>query len=538
MKHIIKKISIIFFIILLLLTFFSKTLLNYSLPCVSIQSITPGEIVSKIRGNGIIESNNNYEVKYGCQREIAGVEIRVGQHVDEGDILCSLKEVENKLLDEKAKELASAKKQYEKLNQELFIKKISKEAYDDFSNQEEISRNVKSIKNNIIKLEADIINYQEIINQFDDYKKEVNKQIDLEPEKDDFIWDEYQRYINIKNEYRDKCIDYAIEQNNYNVAEYTLQFDDESDEQETRTKEALKKKEQALIEKDRAEYKLLLEEKKIDDAKRVLKDLLKSIQTEMDKTSDLMENTLDELKKNQEELTKIIDKLNNTYDIYQCQAEIEMAKQEVEEKQEEYEELLQLLEQDTIVSPIAGTVVEIYVKKNQIISKNGIVVSIHPDDADYSCCIVANKAQSKLISIGDEATFLYDNNSTGATAVVSKILPNDTDKNKVDIIFDVTGEDIYLGQSIRLMVGKKGEHYDFTVPNIAIREDVNGTFIYILDTINTPLGIKHYARRVDVDILATNENSSAILGDLVGDEYIITSTNRLIGENDQVRILP
>ena len=51
----IKKAAIIFLVVLLILTFFSNTILNYSLPQVVVQYITSGSITQKVRATGTVE---------------------------------------------------------------------------------------------------------------------------------------------------------------------------------------------------------------------------------------------------------------------------------------------------------------------------------------------------------------------------------------------------------------------------------------------------------------------------------------------------
>ena len=51
-KDKIKNITIIFLLVMLILTFFSNTIMNYSLVEVSTQQVTSGQITSKVRGSG------------------------------------------------------------------------------------------------------------------------------------------------------------------------------------------------------------------------------------------------------------------------------------------------------------------------------------------------------------------------------------------------------------------------------------------------------------------------------------------------------
>ncbi len=69
-KDIIKDIAIAFLSILLLLTFFSNTIMNYSLPEVAIQQVDSGTISPIIRGTGTVEASNPYNVKVSQERVI------------------------------------------------------------------------------------------------------------------------------------------------------------------------------------------------------------------------------------------------------------------------------------------------------------------------------------------------------------------------------------------------------------------------------------------------------------------------------------
>ena len=55
----VKNAAIVFLTIMLILTFFSNTIMNYSLPEVAIQYIQSGTITSKVRGTGTVQSCGN-----------------------------------------------------------------------------------------------------------------------------------------------------------------------------------------------------------------------------------------------------------------------------------------------------------------------------------------------------------------------------------------------------------------------------------------------------------------------------------------------
>ncbi len=113
-KDIIKNITIIFLIIMLVLTFFSSTIMNRSLPEVAAQYAYSGQITTSVRANGTTQANENYQVILEEGRIIHTVNVRRGDKVQEGDLLFTLEEGESTELQEAQDALAKAELDYEK----------------------------------------------------------------------------------------------------------------------------------------------------------------------------------------------------------------------------------------------------------------------------------------------------------------------------------------------------------------------------------------------------------------------------------------
>lgn len=105
----IKTILIIFLALMLVLTFFSNTILNYSLPTVTAQYASYGTISEKVRGSGIVTANQNYEVIAEGNRTVKSVSIKQGDNVKKGDTLFVLEAAESdesvKLLEQEIEDL-------------------------------------------------------------------------------------------------------------------------------------------------------------------------------------------------------------------------------------------------------------------------------------------------------------------------------------------------------------------------------------------------------------------------------------------------
>ena len=83
----VKDAAIIFLVVLLILTFFSNTIMNRTLPEVATAEVTNGAIVAKVRGSGTVTANGKHQVKAKEIRTIRSVMIKAGQEVNAGDVL-------------------------------------------------------------------------------------------------------------------------------------------------------------------------------------------------------------------------------------------------------------------------------------------------------------------------------------------------------------------------------------------------------------------------------------------------------------------
>ncbi|MDR0819831.1 MAG: HlyD family efflux transporter periplasmic adaptor subunit [Oscillospiraceae bacterium] len=109
----VKNAAIIFLTILLLLTFFSNTIMNASLPEVSTATANSGQITSAVRGSGAITANETYELKLKQTRTVESVLAKVGDTVEEGQLLFTLKGEESSELSDARAKLQSKRDEYQ-----------------------------------------------------------------------------------------------------------------------------------------------------------------------------------------------------------------------------------------------------------------------------------------------------------------------------------------------------------------------------------------------------------------------------------------
>lgn len=114
-KDWVKNVAIIFLSILLVLTFFSNTIMNYSLPEVATTMIEPGSITAKIRGTGTLSSDDPYKITIEETRVVSSVAVKAGDTVEKDQILFYLEDKESDELKQAEEALLTEEKALDSL---------------------------------------------------------------------------------------------------------------------------------------------------------------------------------------------------------------------------------------------------------------------------------------------------------------------------------------------------------------------------------------------------------------------------------------
>ena len=173
----IKNAIIVFLIVMLILTFFSNTIMNYSLPEVSAQYTESGTIQAKVRGNGIVEAGDPYTVKADASKVIESVAVRNGDHVEKGAVLLYLAEGESTELQEAQKALDKMLAAYRQaaLAENIDPETTNKILSGSFTSYNTFRAQIDALKNEIKVLEADIAIYETEIAKVVVLKEEAEK---------------------------------------------------------------------------------------------------------------------------------------------------------------------------------------------------------------------------------------------------------------------------------------------------------------------------------------------------------------------------
>lgn len=556
----VKNAAIIFLSVMLVLTFFSNTFMNYSLPEVAAQYVQSGTITAKIRGTGTVESGDPYNVKITETRTISSVLVKTGDKVEKGAPLLLLEDKESKELTDAQAALDKAMLDFELA---LLSGDISNSAFQNVQNGNVSSLN--TYQSRIVAAEAEIDKWQK---QVDEATTAINQLKTAQ--------------VNVD---AGGAPDTSSEQNKVNVAQAALNSDEikiakdkisewqaaQATCQATINKyneniassvsgngfvNQVTEDEYKLAVKNRDQYQSLINErqafinsnpdkvKAYDEKVKALADANKAL-TEKQNSKTNSTNSLTVQTQNwQTELDKRNIQLKAAQDtkaqlLKDISTELNLDYQ-LDSLKKQRDDIAKLQENAvgaSIEAPISGTITSVTVKAGDEAQPDTALVTMQPEGKGFTMSFSVTNDQAKRLSVGDKADLVNSWRYSDMDITLASIKPDTTDPGQKKLLtFDITGDEVTPGQSLNVSVGQKSANYDLIVPNSAIREDSNGKFILIVESKSSPLGNRYVATRVDVEVLASDDTQSAVSGALYGYEFVITTSTQPVEAGKLVRL--
>ncbi len=212
--------------------------------------------------------------------------------------------------------------------------------------------------------------------------------------------------------------------------------------------------------------------------------------------------------------------------------------EEIEEQRALVEELSSADNGTEVRANVSGKIQSLSVSAGHKAEAGNVLATIEVPDLGYGMSFTVTTEQARRLKVGDSATVsnFYWGSQIVATLASIQTDPQNPQGSRI-LNFDVTG-DVTAGNSLTISVGEKNANYDMVVPNSAVRSDTNGSFVLMVTAKNSPLGNRYFASRVNVEVVASDDQYSAISGAIEAYDSVITtaSRNAPISSGDQVRL--
>ena len=562
-REVIKTILIIFLAALLVLLFCSNTIMNKSLPQITTERTTSGKLTERLRGSGMVLSNQTYGVTVDGNKVIDTIKVKVGKEVKEGDVLMVVGTGESEALTAAIENLEALELEYNKAlltpdadytseNQAI------KHAREDLAEAITARDNFTANQDNV---EAEMESYKENKSQLSYYTKLQEKltamitAIDM----DDYTAApfEYTGEIltlseeckNAEKLYQEKLTVYtamistAEEEDVENPAPTMV-----SQEEIAAAKKAMEDAEAArntaaeAYDAKKSELRISCSEQLANAETEIeyYTVLVSEYESSMGGEGVTLEMLEADVKTKQRALEELITQLEKAQKDNAAQDKLEnlnltSMKKSIEKAKEKVEKLKKENETTEIISKYSGIVSAINAKVGDETIPDMEIITIDLSSEGYTVEITVDGEKTRKIKKGVEAEVL--NNWNGNITAVLTNIKNDTtanSKNRI-LVFSVTG-DVDSNTNLDLSIPLGSGNYDTIVPKSAVYTDNKGSFVLIVKSKSSPLGNRYFAERVPVEVLCSDEVSSAISGSVTYGDYVIVASSLPVKPGDQVRM--
>lgn len=537
------KAMIAFVALLAVLTFFSNTIMNMTIPKVMGSYASRGNLSYSNGSRGEIVVDNQTEIKGLEGRVVDEIKVTSYDTVKKGDTILTLKPIED---DET---LATKKASLKTLEREKAYAARQPKQATDFSIQTDAINTAKTTlseaKDTLKKVQnkkSAISNNQKIIDE------ESVKKVSLEAT----VAAAAKTVEDLKTQ-----IDKLLTEKAPLDAQITVY-------KETNTPEPT---EDELLNNSTPYAILVNKVKEKEEEIKKLNDLLKPAEERMNEASaDLAEcegkiskaeaaiESLEGLPSEasaKNEVTSAQNALNNANKAYSdakktASVEADKAKDTENDRDEdiaklkaEIEKLEEAAKITEIKAPAAGLVYNISVAAGDNLTAKTVVGYILPEE--HRECSVTFKFDTKVAqNIWAGQQLEITSGFAQSCTVISKKPDPDNPRGKMLVKCHIDGEDSWPGEEITVNAGRGNDNYKCVVPSSAVNEDNGGQFVYAIIGSSTPLGDKYTVKRIDVTVEATDGAFSAITsakGEL--DKYdvmIVIRSEKPLEDGQRVRL--
>ncbi len=579
-KEIIKTAAIIFLSVMLVLTFFSNTIMNYSLPEVAAQYIQPGSIAAQIRGSGVVESGDPYKVKVSGVRKVESIDVYVGDVVEKGTVLMHLSYEDSEPLKLAKAELETAELAYEMALLTGTVDPGVMQNAGSTLSTETYKNKIISLQNEIKLAENEVKAAQAAVDELTRWGQALTTQISV-TKVDSHDTSAEEAAVNAAKTELDAAkadMDTAktgtdaakvaldTVKADLTAAEKALQaakdaYDAAPEPKDpalqTAVDDALAIRQTASEAATNAQTafdaadKVYADKKAKHDGVKNKYDTAVSVLTNKQNTLNTLENlggqqdantvnlfhAQNELTDKKKVLTEKEEALNDYVKNTSDAIDLSSKYQVVVEARKKVADMEEQMSGSDVKAPITGVISEIHVTSGLDTPEDGVVLTMQPEGEGYTMSVSVTNEQARKVSVGEKASLVNAWRYDDLEVTLTKIMPDKSDPSqKKLLVFDITGDDVIEGQNLNISVGQKSANYDMIVPNSAIREDNNGKFILIVESKSSPLGNRYIAARVDVEVIASDDTKSAITGAVYGYEFVITTSTMPVQAGQYVRL--
>lgn len=213
--------------------------------------------------------------------------------------------------------------------------------------------------------------------------------------------------------------------------------------------------------------------------------------------------------------------------------------EQIEKLKEEIKKLEEAAKVTEIKAPADGYAFNISVSSGDTMAAKDIIGYILPETG-RQCSVTFSFDSKTAQNIWTGQQLEITSGYVQGCTVISKKPDPDNPRGNTLVKCMVEGDESWPGEEITVNAGRGNDNYKCVVPSSAVNEDNSGKFVYVIVGSSTPLGDKYTVKRVDVSVEATDGAACAIKsanGEL--DKYdvmIVIRSEKPLEDGQRVRL--
>lgn len=193
--------------------------------------------------------------------------------------------------------------------------------------------------------------------------------------------------------------------------------------------------------------------------------------------------------------------------------------------------LLEYNSNESIYSPINGTVVSIDVSKGEYINK-GVPIATIGVTGEY---IIETEISidNNFVVVDDEVKLSNASHTGTIIGTVTKIIPSETGKK---VTIKVNSDEVAVGETFDIKFEKESKTESVLIPNAAVNLDSDGHFVYLLKKRDGILGKEFYVERLSIYIGDSDNDNTVVISGITFFEPIVQFSDKVFYDGSTVKI--
>ena len=204
----------------------------------------------------------------------------------------------------------------------------------------------------------------------------------------------------------------------------------------------------------------------------------------------------------------------------------------IQEKLAAYQEMLD--GEGKIAAPMGGMVTDVYVQAGGRVPDTASFL-MADDEVPCQFRVPLTKEDKTYVNLGDDVKLKLGDRKE-INAAIDYLTENENAPGSFTAVLRLPEETGTPGQSGTIICAKSGEKRPCCIPLLALHEEQNKSYVYVVGEREGILGMEYYVEEINVTVVDKNDKFAAIEGAVTEESRIIQSADREMKRGDVIRL--